>query len=497
MNTLQNPLAKITLLGQPLTMKTSLKLPEIIQGGMGFGVSNWRLAKAVSQQGQMGVVSGTGLDTVFARRLQLGDPGDDLRRALSHFPWQDTAREVLDTFFIPGGKSPEDSYKLISMPALPLKRESIDLFIVANFVEVFLAKEGHDGLVGINLLEKIQIPTLPSLLGAMLAGVDFILMGAGIPLSIPGVLDGLSRWETVEIKIHVEENNENRSFSHRFDPTDFCPGKLPELNRPGFLAIISSDIIAKTMVRKATGRVDGFIVEYHTAGGHNAPPRRAKSMNGDTSSKFGPKDIPNLERVKNLGKPFWQAGEYAKPAKLKEALDTGATGIQVGTVFAFCQESGVMPEIKQEALQQSLNGKIKISTDFQISPTGYPFKLVHLKNTISEIGNGMERKRICDIGYLRHVYCNSDNDSNPGMGYRCPGEPIKNYLNKGGSEEETIGKQCLCNGLLATIGLGQTRHNGSEIPIVTAGEDFTAITEIIKTAGTKYSAKDVINYLTR
>jgi len=49
------------------------KLPEIIQGGMGAGVSDWRLAKCVSQQGQIGVVSGTALDSIFIRRLQLGD----------------------------------------------------------------------------------------------------------------------------------------------------------------------------------------------------------------------------------------------------------------------------------------------------------------------------------------------------------------------------------------------------------------------------------------
>jgi hypothetical protein len=34
-------------------------------------------------------------------------------------------------------------------------RELIELTIVANFLEVQLAKEGHDGLIGINLVEKI------------------------------------------------------------------------------------------------------------------------------------------------------------------------------------------------------------------------------------------------------------------------------------------------------------------------------------------------------
>ena len=58
-------------------------VPVIIQGGMGVGVSNWRLANAVSSRGQLGVVSGTALDVVLARRLQDGDPGGHMRRALA------------------------------------------------------------------------------------------------------------------------------------------------------------------------------------------------------------------------------------------------------------------------------------------------------------------------------------------------------------------------------------------------------------------------------
>ena len=62
--------------------------PPIIQGGMGVGVSGWQLARAVSGMGQLGVVSGTAIDVVMARRLQSGDPDGDVRRALAHFPVQ-------------------------------------------------------------------------------------------------------------------------------------------------------------------------------------------------------------------------------------------------------------------------------------------------------------------------------------------------------------------------------------------------------------------------
>jgi NAD(P)H-dependent flavin oxidoreductase YrpB (nitropropane dioxygenase family) len=63
-----------------------MKHPMIIQGGMGVAISNWRLARTVSQLGQLGVVSGTGIDTVMVRRLQDGDPGGHVRRAAAHFP---------------------------------------------------------------------------------------------------------------------------------------------------------------------------------------------------------------------------------------------------------------------------------------------------------------------------------------------------------------------------------------------------------------------------
>ena len=160
--------------------------PVIIQGGMGVAVSGWTLARAVSRIGQLGVVSGTALAVVLARRLQLGDPGGELRQALDQFPFPKMSARILSDYFINGGKPATAPFKLTPMPTLRSRRELVELTVVANFVEVFLAKEGHAGPVGINYLEKIQLPTLPSIYGAMLAGVDYILMGAGIPRAIPG-----------------------------------------------------------------------------------------------------------------------------------------------------------------------------------------------------------------------------------------------------------------------------------------------------------------------
>ena len=72
---------------------------------MGVAVSGWPLARDVSRLGQLGVVSGTALAVVLARRLQLGDPGGELRHALDQFPFPAMVARVLSDYFVPGGKS--------------------------------------------------------------------------------------------------------------------------------------------------------------------------------------------------------------------------------------------------------------------------------------------------------------------------------------------------------------------------------------------------------
>ena len=328
--------------------------PRIIQGGLGAGISNWQLAKAVSQTGNLGVISGTALDSILARRLQLGDPNGDMRRALQHFPEQDIAQRIIDTYYIPNGKAENTPFKLVSMFTDRPRQSTLELTIAANFVEVFLAKEGHDGLVGINLLEKIQLPNLPSLYGAMLAGVDYVLIGAGIPREIPGALDAMAEHCETSLKINLENPSAKegeKRFS--FKPKSVIQTDLPPLKRPTFLAIISSFTLALALIRKSNGKVDGFIIETPTAGGHNAPPRGALRLDENGEPIYGPKDNMDIARVQKLGLPFWLAGSYASPEKLEHLLKQGATGIQVGTAFAFCRESGLDDNIKTDFLDRS------------------------------------------------------------------------------------------------------------------------------------------------
>ncbi len=466
--------------------------PVIIQGGMGVGVSDWKLAKAVALEGQLGVVSGTALENILARRLQMGDLDGSVRRALSSYPGPASADRILKKYFIPGGKAPGDPFKLVPLFSLTPSRELQELTVAANFVEVFLAKEGHKGLVGINYLEKIQMPILPSIYGALLAGVDYVLMGAGIPRAIPALLDDLSLNKNVSMRINVQGSTAEDDFRTTFNPLDILQRQMPPLKRPKFIAIVASEVLASTLTKKSSGHVDGFVVEGPTAGGHNAPPRGPLHLSPKGEPVYGAKDEVDPGEIKKNGLPFWLAGSYGNPEKLKEAITQGAAGIQVGTIFAYCEESGLLDTLKRQVFGKVLRGLAEVFTDPLASPTGFPFKVVNLEGTVSEPEEYEGRERICDLGYLRTAYKRKDGS----VGYRCPGEPENIYLQKEGKIEDTPGKKCICNGLMATIGLGQTQKDGyMERPLITSGDDLAKIGGFLKEGKLSYTAAEVIHYL--
>jgi nitronate monooxygenase len=471
-----------------------VQLPKIIQGGMGVGVSNWRLAQTVSRIGQLGVVSGTAIDSLFIRRLADGDKGGHMRRGLDAFPFPEMARRIWNEYFVQGGKASDAPYPSAPMQQRIAPRKLVELCIVSNFVEVFLAREGHKNPVGINFLEKVQMPHLASIYGAMLAGVGYVLMGAGIPLHIPGVLDAYAAHKVAEYKLAVTGASAEQDTLMQFDPADYVEVALPMLERPRFLAIVSSNTLAATMLRRANGRVDGFVIEGPTAGGHNAPPRGKVQLNAAGEPIYGERDRVDLAGFREMGVPFWLAGGYGNADKLREALSEGAAGIQVGTAFAFSEESGMRADLKARLIGQARASLGEVYTDPQASPTGFPFKVAQLDGTASAFQIYQERKRVCDLGYLREPYATETG----GIGYRCAAEPVANYVAKGGKVEDTVGRKCLCNALLANIGHPQARKDGSvEVPLVTVGDDLNTIAQFLAPGRDSYSAVDVVRSLLR
>jgi nitronate monooxygenase len=472
-----------------------MNLPRIIQGGMGVAISNWTLANAVSQQGYLGVVSGTGLAHLMIARLMDGDSGGHVRRALGHFPFQAAAKRILESYFVDKPSVPKPPYKRPPMWSLKPPRTLEELTVISSFVEVFLAKERHSNPVGFNLLEKIQMPTMASLYGAMLAKVNVVIMGAGIPLQIPGIMDELAQHQAVSYKLDVEGAGKEDDYQLHFDPLNIFPEateKLGSLLRPYFLPIISSVVLAKALIKRATGKVDGFIVEAPVAGGHNAPPRGPMHLDDEGQPIYGEKDEVDLASLKELGLPFWLAGGFDTHEKLEQALAVGANGVQVGTAFGYCDESGMEAGLKRRIIQTVLDHHAKVHTSPTVSPTGYPFKVVQLEGSLSDPDIYDARPRLCDIGLLRQAYHQEDGT----IAFRCASEPVEQYIAKGGALEDTIGRTCLCNNLMATAGFAQHRKDGYLEPaIATAGDNLLSIGKYIKPGQTSYSVKDVLEVL--
>ena len=466
----------------------SNRLPVIIQGGMGIAVSNWVLAKSVSMQGQLGVVSGTAIDNVLARRLQDGDKSGDMRRAMSHFPNQEIVTNIMKKYFIEGGKAADQPYVMVPKITLEQKRDAQEILVLANFVEVWLAKEGHDGLVGINFLHKIQMTTASSVLGAMLAGVDYIIMGAGIPRELPRLIRQITKLEIGSVPVDVISGP---AAMTSINPLDFVSPNT-EIKKPKFLAIISVDVLGTYLARDEETRPDGFIIEHNSAGGHNAPPRGKYEFDEKGEPIYGLKDIADLEKMKKLGLPFWLAGTYGNPNRVKEALDSGAAGVQVGTLFAISNHSGFSDKTRKQLIEKLKSGILDIKTDVKASPTSFPIKIAKLEGHTSTAEGFAARPKLCDLGYLREpVLAESGRTI-----YRCPSEPDDQFIKKGGAIEDIDGRKCLCNGLMANIGLPQVRRDGYvEAPIVTLGSDIEGAKELLKSHPDGYGADDAVKWL--
>lgn len=472
---------------------------KIIQGGMGVGVSSHHLARTVSSYGQLGVISATAPDLLLIRGLQKGDSSGELREALTHFPNQEIASRIVDDFFIEGGKDPNVRYKSHGNPGIErvgtnqvrLSHQGLENAVVAGaFVEVYLAKKGHNSPIGANFLSKIGWAQLPTLYGAMLAGVDVVLIGAGFPREIPDILTAYENGSIGKMGFPIDTTFNPASagvnYEIIFDPTRFGAERL---ERPAFLGIVGNHLGAK-----ALPLADGYVFEGPIAGGHN-PPARSKSLNALGEPDYGPKDemdftllASQLEKNSTLHagrrQPYWLAGNYA--TRLSEALSHGAQGVQVGTPFSLSQDSGIDASIKDRELNAVMNGAVAF-TDPRASPTGFPFKTLKIPGTIAMDDVYLSRQRICDLKYLVSFFENA----NGSFDSRCPSGPVEGYVKKGGKLEDTVGRKCLCNGLAATIGLGTP----GEIELITSGGNFDAVKTLVGKHGLKYSATQVIDYI--
>ncbi len=506
---------------------TNLQEIQLIQGGMGVYVSNWRLARAVAAErpgATVGTVSGTALDVVYVRLLQLGDPGGHARRALVALDTQchtSIGSRICERYYIPGGKAPEARFRSSPMQLvhaadgsllrkvpegagpvhLSLSEEAVELLIATGFAEVWLAKEGHSGNIFINFLNKIELPLIYTMYGAMLAGVNGIIVGAGNPDGLPAVCTSLASHRAITHPVSVLYRSAGEEFLLAFDPQKVDGGRLTAapIQRPPFLAIVSLEDLVQALVQSESQAPDGFIIENYRAGGHNANPVGPLRRDEQGQPIYGPKDEPDLAAIKAAGKPFWLAGGYGSFDRLREAQALGAYGVQAGSVFALAEESGMKPDYRSAILNELKKGTddadLVHTTIF--SPTGFAFKVVQIPNTLSQQDVYEERRRVCDIGMLQQIGLSSSGENGTrDLFQRCPAGPVDTYVGRRGLERNTEERRCLCNGLLACVGLGQVKEQGGELyeepAIVTLGDHLDGVRRLSREGQAHYWAGDVV-----
>lgn len=446
-------------------------MPRLIQAGMGIHVSSATLANTTARNGALGVVSHVALRHIVVEEVRRGDA--TAIALAKEFPLRCYAEELLA--FAPGG---EWHKKAVPLDLPDPKKSELPkrLSTIGAFVEVKRAKLGHSGKVGINVMWKCALTVLPSIYGAMLAGVDALLCGAGIPMELPDIIRRIRAGEDLE---YTPLHGTGCPVSLKI-AADRPAEHLAAFPEPKMMPILSSFPLAKRMLdvwtREYGTRPFAFVLENHAAGGHNAPPRN-KTEYAEADELTG-----YFDKVVALGVPVYVAGAFAEGGSRNDYLywrERGAYGLQVGSRFALCDESGMRRDIKDAVLANNA-GHGELRTEFGVSPTGYPFKVLPLAGSVGDPAVQQERHRICNKGYLMHAELVEKNGAEE-LVYRCPAMPARQFEKLGGDPSETEGRICLCNSLLATAGFDADK----EAPLITLGVSGTRITE-------RHSAQEII-----
>jgi nitronate monooxygenase len=337
--------------------------------------------------------------------------------------------------------------------------------------------------------------------GAMLAGVDGVIVGAGNPDGLPAICSRLAKHEAVTNDLSVLYREAGEVFNVPFDPKLVADGKLAQnpLRRPAFLAIVSLENLVKALAQSQSEAPDGFVIEHHTAGGHNAGPQGPLRIDSKGQPIYGAEDEPNLQAIREVGFPFWLAGGYGSREKLQQALTVGATGVQVGSNFALAEESGIKSTYRTailNELKKGIDDAALVQTTL-FSPTGFPFKVVQLTDTLADEAVFAARRRVCDIGILQQRGLSKPvADGTRRLFQRCPAAPVEDFVSKRGLQRNTEDRRCLCNGLLSCVGLGQVGTQegelGEEPAIFTLGNHLDGIRRLSRHGQTPYWVRDVV-----
>jgi nitronate monooxygenase len=174
-------------------------------------------------------------------------------------------------------------------------------------------------------------------------------------------------------------------------------------------------------------------------------------------------------------------------------------GVQVGSSFALTQESNMKSTYRTAILDQLKKGTddAALVKTTLFSPTGFPFKVVQLNDTLADEAVFAARRRVCDLGFLqRRGLSKPAADGTRRLFQRCRAAPLSDFVNKRGLQRNTEDQRCLCNGLISCVGLGQVRSQNGDVveepAIVTMGNHLDGIRRLSRHGQTPYWVRDVV-----
>ncbi len=344
-----------------LTIKGKTIPTPIIQGGMGVGVSLFPLAGAVAREGGVGIVSSACLDRIVSKRT--------------------------------GKKA--NSYE-------------------AAYEEVSQAK-AEGGCVGINIMCALSRDYNDSVKGALDAGADVIISGAGLPVSLPAIQN----------------------------PKDTA-----------LIPIVSSsralEIICKKW-EKLGYRPDAIVLEGPLAGGHLGFKMDQIDIESNRLENLLP---PVKDAARKYGDfPIIVAGGIYTHEDIVRFLRAGADGVQMGTRFLATEESSASPDYKNSVVA-ARDEDIIVAFD-PGSPCGLPFRIIKQSpmyvSALSKL-----RKPKCDKGYVLQ----RDSEGKYSI---CPAKASNDH------------HFCICNGLLSSADYNADR----EEPLYTVGTNASRVDKIV------------------
>lgn len=354
MNVSSGNLPKLTIKGKQIDL-------PIVQGGMGVGVSLHPLASAVAREGGIGIVSSACLDRLVSQRT---------------------------------GK----------------KRNSYE----SAFEEVALAKAAG-GYAGINIMCALGRDYEASVRGALDAGADVIISGAGLPMGLPAIQA----------------------------PKDTALVPIVSSSR-------ALDLICKKW-EKLGYRPDAVVLEGPLAGGHLGFKMEQIDLNENRLESLFPAVKELAQKKGDI--PVIVAGGIYTNEDILRFLKMGADGVQMGTRFLATEESSASTAYKA-AVISSREEDIIVAHD-PGSPCGLPFRVIKQSPMYQ---SALQRKRQprCDKGYVLLK-------DEKGVYSRCP------------AKESNEHHFCICNGLLSSAGYNPDK----EEPLYTVGTNAARVDRIL------------------